>query len=293
MSRKNDWLIGLGIVGGTILLILVLISYISQRQMYDGGGLSSGGEKIAVIELLGPIYDSKRIVRQFQEFGEHRSIKAIVFRIESPGGVVAAAQEIYEAVRRVRDGGKPVVASMGIVAASGGYYVACGADTIMANPGTTTGSIGVIAEFVNFRELLGKVGVRYEVVKSGRFKDVGSPHRDMTPADRQVLQSWVDDAFRQFVDVVVRERGLSRTVVLRLADGRVFTGKQAQEEGLIDLLGDYEDAITLAAELGGIDGKPTVVKERRRRITLFDLLFQQIEGVVRGMGGATLKYSLE
>jgi len=292
VSRKRDWIIGLGVVLGTIILIILLVSYISQKQAYKGVRLSSRGDKIAVIELYGPIYDSRQIVRQFKQFGDHRSVKAIVFRIESPGGGVAAAQEIYEAVKRVRVSGKPVVASMGTVAASGGYYVACGADTIMANPGTTTGSIGVIAEVSNLKGLFDKLGIKFEVIKSGRFKDTGSPHRDLTPADRKILQSWVDDAFGQFIDVVINERGLSRRKVLQLADGRVFTGKQAQEHGLIDLLGDYEDAIRLAAELGGIEGEPTIVKEHRRRITLFDLLFQQIEGVLRGLGGITLRYSL-
>ena len=292
MSKKRDWLIGLGIAVGTILLIILLVSYISQKQAYDGVRLSSRGEKVAVVELLGPIYDSRRIVQEFKQYGKHGSVKAIVFRIDSPGGGVAASQEIYEAVRRVRDGGKPIVVSMGSVAASGGYYVACGADTIMANPGTTTGSIGVMAEFPNVKELLDKVGIRFEIVKSSRFKGTGSPYQDFTAADRRYLQSWVDDAFGQFVDVVVEERELSREKVLKLADGRVFTGKQAHELGLVDLLGDYEEAIRLAAHVGGIKGEPTIVKIRRRRITLFDLLFQQIEGVVRGLSGMTLRYSL-
>ncbi|MFH1942247.1 MAG: signal peptide peptidase SppA [bacterium] len=292
MSKHRDWIIGLGIAGVTIVLILVLVVYVAQKQAYDGVILSSRGDKVAVVELLGPIYDSRRIVRQFQEYGDHSSVKAIVFRIESPGGGVAASQEIYEAVRRVRDEGKPVVVSMGSVAASGGYYVACGADTIMANPGTTTGSIGVIAEFINLKGLLEKLGVEFDVVKSGRFKDTGSPHRSLTPADKQYLQSWVDDAFDQFVEVVARERALSKQEVLRLADGRVFTGKQAYEQGLIDLLGDYDEAIHLAARLGGISGEPTVIKERRRRITLFDLFFQQTEGILRGLSGVTLQYGL-
>lgn len=292
MSKQKDWLIGLFIAVGTIFLIFLLVAYISEKKQYDGVSLSSRGDKVAVVELFGPIYDSRRIVRQFKQYGEHGSVKAIVFRIDSPGGGVAAAQEIYESVRRVRDEGKPVIASMGSVAASGGYYVACGADTIMANPGTTTGSIGVIAEFPNFKDLFGKLGIRYEVIKSGRFKDTGSPHRNLTPADRRYLQSFVDDAFQQFIDVIVQERKLPRKKVLQLADGRVFTGKQAFEQGLIDILGDQEEAIRLAAQLGGIEGTPTIVKERRRRITLFDLLFQQMENLLRGLNGITLKYGL-
>ena len=271
---------------------MIMVSIISVRQADDGINLSSGGDKVAVVELMGPIYDSRSIVRQFKLYGEHESVKAILFRIDSPGGGVAAAQEIYEVVKRIRDEGKPIIASMGSVAASGGYYVACGADTIMANPGTTTGSIGVIAQFPNVSQLMDKIGIKFETIKSGRYKDTGSPYRDVTPLDRRHLQSWVDDAFHQFVDVVALERNMPERYVLRVADGRVFTGKQAQQEGLIDLLGDYQTAIQLAAEMGEIEGEPTIVRERRRRITLFDLLFQQIEGIFRGMGGMTLQYIL-
>jgi len=291
VSKQREWLIGLGVAFGTLFLIIILVTYLSQRQPY-GVRLSSRGEKIAVVELIGPIYTSQRIVRQFQMYGEEKSVKAIVFRIDSPGGGVAASQEIYQAVKKVKEKGKPVIASMGSVAASGGYYVACGADTIMANPATTTGSIGVIAEIPNVSGLLNKVGIRFEVIKSGRFKDTGSPYRSMTAADRRYLQSAIDDFFDQFVNVVVQERKLPRKKVLKLADGRIFTGRQAKKNGLVDLLGDYEDAINLAAKLGGIQGKPKIVKEYRRRITLLDLLFQQTEGILRRLNGATLRYSL-
>ena len=292
MSKRNDWLVGLGIAVITVILILFMAVFSSRNRSTDRIKISAGGDKIAVVELIGPIYDSRRYVRQFKQFGDHKSIRAIVFRIDSPGGGVAASQEIYEAVKRVRDTGKPVVVSMGSVAASGGFYVACGADTIVANPGTTTGSIGVIAEFINLKELYKKIGISFESIKSGRYKDAGSPHKPLTQGDKKYLQSFVDDAFDQFVDVVINERNMSRKKVLQFADGRVFTGKQAKENGLIDLLGDYEFAIQLAAELGGISGKPTIVKERRRNVTLFDLLFQQIEGLLRGINGANLKYGL-
>ncbi len=292
MSRHRDWIIGLSVAGITLLLIFILVAYLSQKQQYDGVTLTSRGDKVAVVELLGPIYDARHIVRQFKEYSKHGSVKAIVFRIESPGGGVAASQEIYETVRRVRDEGKPVIVSMGSVAASGGYYVACGADTIVANPGTTTGSIGVIMELPNIEELLNKVGIHYTIVKSGRYKDSGSPYRDLTSADQKYFQSFVDDAFQQFVGVVAEERGLSSDQVFSLADGRVFTGNQAYEAGLVDVLGDYETAIRIAAEVGGIAGDPVIVKERRRSLTLFDLLFQRIEGMVRGLSGIALKYSI-
>ncbi len=292
MSKQKEWFIGLGVAFGTLFLIIILVTYLSQRQPYNGMRLSSRGEKVAVVELIGPIYTSQRIVRQFKIYGKEKSVKAIVFRIDSPGGGVAASQEIYQAVKKVRAKGKPVIASMGSVAASGGYYVACGADTIMANPATTTGSIGVIAEIPNVTGLLNKIGIKFEVIKSGRFKDTGSPYRNMTAADRRYLQSAIDDFFDQFVNVVVQERKLPRKKVLKLADGRVFTGRQAKENGLVDLLGDYEDAISLAAELGGIQGKPKIVKLYRRRVTLLDLLFQQAEGILRGLSGAMLRYNL-
>ena len=292
-DKRNDWLVGLSIIAVTVFLILVL-SFITSRKgsRSETVTVSSGGPKVAAVELFGPIYSSERIVRQLKILGEQRSIKAIVFRIESPGGTVASAQEIYDAVRRIRDSGKPVVASMGDVAASGGYYVACGADTIMANPGTTTGSIGVIAEFPNIEGLLGKLGVQIDVIKSGNFKDTGSPHRPLSEADKIYLQSWVNDAYDQFVGVVAGERKLPKRKVLELADGRVFTGRQAKREGLVDLLGNYEDAIGLAAKLGGIKGKPTVVKPYSRRATFMDLFFQETDRVFRGINGARLMYKL-
>ena len=292
MTRKKEWLLGGGIAGGSILLIILLVIYISLKGTDKSIRIPSGGKKIAVIELFGPIYNSRRIVNQFKHFGKQKSIKAIVFRIDSGGGGVAASQEIYNAVKKVRDEGKPVVASLGMVAASGGYYVACGADTIMANPGTTTGSIGVKAEFLNMKELLGKIGIRYHVVKRGRFKNIGSPYEELSEDEKRHLQSWIDDAYGQFVNVIVEERGLTRKKVIRLADGRIFTGQQALKNGLIDLLGDYEAAISLAAELGGISGEPDVVKIQYRKITIFDLIFQRIEDVIRGLSGIRLNYKV-
>ncbi len=291
VTKKNEWIVGLLIALGTIVLIFILVSFITQRTDYEGPSPSSRGDKIAVIELFGPIYDSKHIVSQFKLFAENKSIKAILFRIDSPGGSVAASQEIYDAVKRAREK-KPVIASMGTVAASGGYYVACGADTIMAVPGTTTGSIGVIAQFITLERILQKAGVRFETIKSGAYKDTGSPYRDMTPADRFMLQSWVDDAYQQFVEVVSTERAIPLKKIKGLADGRVFTGRQAMAAGLVDILGDYEDAVLLAASMGGIEGTPVVVKERRARTTIFDLFFEQARELLRGLGRVHLTYSM-
>lgn len=292
MTKQQQWLLGLGIAFGTFFLIILMIGYLSGRQTDDTLSLPSSGEKIGIIELVGPIYESHRMVRQFEQMGKQRSIKAIVFRVDSPGGGVAASQEIYEAVKRVRDSGKPVVASFGSVAASGGYYVACGADTIVANPGTTTGSIGVIAEFMNAGDLLKKIGIQFQVIKSGRFKDTGGMHRALTEADKAYLQSWIDDAYDQFMTVVHLERNMTMNQVRLLADGRVFTGRQGLENGLIDVIGDYETAIDIAAGMADIDGKPDLVRIGKRNVTLFDLFFQQVEGVLRGLNGVSLKYSL-
>ena len=291
-QKQKDWMVGSVIFVLMIVLIFIMVGNQSGGQRYDGVKLSIKGDKIAVIELSGPIYSARDIVRQFKKYGEHKSIKAILFRIESPGGGISPSQEIYQAVKRVRDSGKPVVASMGAVAASGGYYVALGADTIMANPGTTTGSIGVILEITNLRELFDKIGIRFDIIKTGRFKDTGSPHRDLTEADRRFLQNYVNDAFDQFMDVVAEERGMKKYKVKQLADGRVFTGRQAEKEGLIDLLGDFEDAIDLTAKLGGIEGEPVLVREYQRRRSVYDLFFEEITRVVHGMQGTRLEYRL-
>ena len=292
MTKQKQWLIGLGIAFGVFFLIIVMVGYLANRQNDDTLSLPSSGEKVGVIELVGPIYESQRMVRQFEQMGKQRSIKAIVFRIDSPGGGVAASQEIYEAVKRVRDSGKPVVASFGSVAASGGYYVACGSDTIVANPGTTTGSIGVIAEFMSASDLMKKIGIQMQVIKSGRFKDTGGMHRELTDADKAYLQSWIDDAYDQFIHVVHAERNMPLPKVRQLADGRVYTGRQALENGLIDIIGDYDAAIQVAAEMAGIEGEPDLVKIGKRNVSLFDLFFQQAEGVLRGLSHVSLKYSL-
>ena len=272
MARKRDWIIGgviLAAIGGFFILFVVLIFSLGSSNDVSIGG--SGG-KIAVIELDGVITSSKKIVRQFIRFNKNDQVKAIVFRINSPGGGVAASQEIYEHVKRVRDGGKPVIASLGSVAASGGYYVALGADSIMANPGTTTGSIGVIAEIPNLRRLMDKIGISFTIIKSGKFKDTGSPYRDISAEEHQYLQQWIDNGYEQFVAAVANERHMDVKSVKKLADGRVYSGEQAFQHGLIDTLGTFQDAIDLAAQVAGISGEPRIIRERQEKLTIFDLL---------------------
>lgn len=293
MAAKKGWTLGLIIFISMILLIFIIIFMMVRISAKGDFDFANVGNKIAIIELKGVITNSRPIVRQFERYRKDKSIKAIIFRIDSPGGGVAASQEIYDAVKKARDSGKIIVASMGSVAASGGYYVACAADTIVANPGTTTGSIGVIAEIANIKKLLEKIGIDFIVIKSGPFKDTGSPYREMTTTERKHLQSWIDDAYAQFTKVVATERGMSLEEVSKVADGRVFTGQQAQENGLIDVLGTYEDAIELAAEMAGMTGEPKLVKQKRKKITILDLLFLDIgEKIDRLQGWPKIKYQM-
>ena len=291
MAKRSDFILGTVIVF-SVLIFLAFVSYLFWMMVGRGGlTLTSAGDRVALVEIVGPINSSEAIVRQLKKYKESDSVPAIVLRINSPGGGVAATQEIYQEVLRVREAGKTVVASMASVAASGGYYVACAADTIMANPGTLSGSIGVILEFPNTEELFQKIGIRFEVVKSGEFKDIGSPVREMTDREQELLQELIDDTYDQFVEVVTEERDLEREEVLRYADGRVFTGRQGVEYGLIDVLGDYEDAIALAAELSGIRGKPKTVREWRRRASIWDVLLDTFgEAVSRSNLMPSLEY---
>ncbi len=224
-----------------------------------------GKERIALIRIEGPILDSRSTVDEVESYGDDPLVKAIVLRIDSPGGGVAPSQEIYRAVTRVRqEKQKTVVTSMGSVAASGGYYIAVASDRILANPGTLTGSIGVIMQLANFEVLMDKIGVKNFVIKSGRYKDLGSPFRPMADDDRQLLQSVMDDTHRQFIEAVAEGRSLDIADVEALADGRVLTGQQAKDAFLVDELGDLKAAITLAAAMSGMEGVPPVVETTRQ-----------------------------
>jgi protease-4 len=229
----------------------------------EPGSPAFGGNRVAVVEVEGLIVDAADVVHALERHAEDPAVRAIVVRIQSPGGVVGPTQEIHDAIARVRNQGKPVVASMGSVAASGGYYLAAAATRIVANPGTLTGSIGVIMQLAEVEGLLRKIGVRVEVIKSGRFKDAASFARPMTPEERSVLQAVLDDMHEQFVAAVAEGRHLPRDRVRALADGRVYSGRMARDLGLVDGLGGLDDAIRIAGELGGISGKPRVIRPRR------------------------------
>ena len=252
-QRRKPLRVILWIVFGGVLVILVNVLW-PDLDLSDE-------DRIALIRVEGVILDSKETVAELKKFGESSTVKAIVLRIDSPGGGVVPSQEIHDAVKRVRNkNNKTVVASMGTVAASGGYYIASATDRIMANPGTLTGSIGVIMELTNLQGLFKKIGVENVVVKSGRYKDIGSPFRKMTPEDRRILQAVMDDVHGQFIEAVAEGRSLDISEVRPLADGRIFTGRQAKDVKLVDELGNLDDAIRLAADMVGIEGEPKVVE---------------------------------
>lgn len=231
-------------------------------RYYEESGKGAG--KVAIVDLNFTILSSESIVRQFKKYGEDKSIKAIILRVNTPGGGVAASQEMYEAIKKTRDAGKPVIVSIGSLGASGGYYAACGGSTIVADPGSLVGSIGVIINIMNYEGLADKIGISQTIFKSGELKDAGNPLRQLNEKDKEYFQSIVMDSYDQFLSVVSSERKMDKEKLKEYADGRVFTGKQAKEIGLIDSLGTFEDAIAIAGRMAGIDGEPTIVKERER-----------------------------
>ncbi|MCC6397613.1 MAG: signal peptide peptidase SppA [Bacteroidetes bacterium] len=267
MSKSTKWFLAiLGVLAAiAIVFTLVMISLVKNAGERTDTVSSGSGEKIALVELKGVITTSEDVVRQLKKYRDQSSVRAILLRIDSPGGGVVASQEMYEEVRKVRESGKPVVVSMGAIAASGGYYVACGASYLVANRGTLTGSIGVISEFLQLQELLGKIGVDFKTIKSGKLKDAGSSSRRMTDEDQRYFQQLIDNVHAQFRHVVQTERELDSLAVVSLADGRVFTGEQAVALGLVDTLGTYEDAVQIAADIAGIEGEPTLIRERKTR----------------------------
>ena len=251
--RRIFWAIVIG--GGALILLNALLPDLDF----------SGQDRVALIRVEGVILDAQATISELKQYSENPLVKAIVLRIDSPGGGVVPSQEIHDAVKRVKNkSNKAVIASMGTVAASGGYYIAAATDRIIANPGTLTGSIGVIMEMANFEGLLKKVGVEGVVIKSGRFKDVGSPLRKMSDEERKLLQSVMDDVHHQFIEAVADGRSLEVSEVEPLADGRIYTGRQAKEARLVDELGDLDDAIHIAADIAGMEGEPKVIEPRKR-----------------------------
>ena len=261
------------------ILILLILGTVLYMSFYKAGlNLGQGSsfslrDKIGVVTVEGMISDSLEICEQLDEFGRDDSIAAVVVRVDSPGGGVAASQEIYDAITELKKT-KKVVVSMGSVAASGGLLVACAGDKIVANPGTITGSISAIMQFANFEELLKKIGMKSSVVKSGEYKDIGSPLREMTSQEKIIIQELVDDIYNQFVDVIVKDRKLPREKVIEIADGRVFSGRKAKELGLVDQLGDLASAAKLAGKLAGREGKYDLVYPSKKRASVVDYFLE-------------------
>lgn len=276
MTRRRD----------RIIALLLLLAVVGTTFVLWGLPKGFGKKKVALVEVRGTISDPGAVVRQLRKYTEDRSVAAIVLRIESPGGSVAASQEIYRAILRARERGKKVVASMGNVAASGGYYIAVAADTIVANPGTITGSIGVIAEFPNVEKLLEKLGLKVEVLKTGQYKDIGSPLRKMEEEEKKLVQEVLEDAYGQFLKAVSEGRGIPEDSLRPYADGRIFTGRQALALGLVDVLGGYQDAVDLAGRMAGIGPNPPTVGGRRKGLLerFLGILEGKMEPIPVGVG---------
>ncbi|NOZ07401.1 MAG: signal peptide peptidase SppA [FCB group bacterium] len=257
--------------------VIVAVLIFIVLPLWNAGDLQlSGGPRLGLIEIDRPIYSSRQIVKDLNYFEDRGDVDGIIIRLETPGGAVAASQEIFQKVRSIARGYKPVVASMGNVAASGGYYIALGADSIVANPGTATGSIGVIMGYPVISDLMAKLGVGYQQIRSGELKDSGSPFREVTAQDTAYFQALINNLFEQFVGDVAQMRKKPVEEIRKLATGQVYSGAQAYSLGLIDRLGTFEDAIYMAGHMTGIPGKPVLVEPPRPKRGLLDILFEDL-----------------
>lgn len=273
------------IFGGLLVALFGFLGVAMEAVRGGGGRAAFGAGNVGVVEIKGPIVESDEAVEELQHFLEDDGIRAVVVRVDSPGGQVGPSQEIHAEIRRLA-GKKVVVVSMGSVAASGGYYLATSATKIVANPGTLTGSIGVITQVANVQELADKIGVEVSTVKSGPAKDAGNPFRPFTGEDRAIFQGLVEDLYGQFVEAVAEGRRLPVEDVRALADGRVYSGQQALERGLVDQLGNFTDAVELAGNLAGIEGKPKLAyPPKSRHFNLRQLLLEGTQEAIRAAAG--------
>lgn len=278
MARRHPILRGIGILSLWILIFFTAIFFYAYLTGGERRAVSLfSGEGVGVLQIGGEIEDSRMILNELKQFRDSNWIKAIVVRIDSPGGAVAPTQEIFEELGKIRTE-KPLVASLGSMATSGGYYIASACDQIVANPGTLTGSIGVIMQLGNVEELMRKLGLRGYNIKSGPHKDIGSPYQPLSTEGRAILQALVDDVHDQFVGAVSEARGMDEGEVRRLADGRVYSGRQAKDLGLVDVLGNLEDAIDLAAKRAGLEERPQVFYSRTERERWWEKIFFSVLG---------------
>jgi protease IV len=275
-TRSRTWL-WIVIGGGAFFLFVLAVFTLVYLTLHAGGeetSLTSFGDKIGVVDLEGVILDPKTVVQPLKKFGDDDSIKAIILHVNSPGGGVAASEEIYREVKRLRDEKKKrIVASIETVGASGAYYVSSATNKIYADNGSIVGSIGVIAEWVNYGDLMRWAKLKPQILKVGEFKDTGDPTREMTPAERAYMQSLIDNMYGQFVQAVADGRHAKKDDIKAIADGRVWTGEEALSLHLIDQVADFQAAVEDTAKSVGIRGEPTLVHPERKRETLFDLLF--------------------
>ena len=282
MTQKpsNLWL-WIVVGGGSFLFFILCLAALASMFTNTGSSrVSRSSNLIASLEIKGTISDSKGFIEDLKEYGNRSNVKSVIIRIDSPGGGVAASQEIYEAIKKFRaESDKKVVVSMASTAASGGYYIACAADTIFANPGTITGSIGVIAQWYDYSDLLRWAKMQSVVIKSGDLKDSGSGFRPMTDEEKVYFQSLIDDMYGQFVSAVSESRDIPEEDVRRLADGRAFTGREAKEKRLVDELGTFQDAVEAAAKMGGISGEPKLLTPVKKRFSALDLLLGNAESI--------------
>ncbi|MDX2433126.1 MAG: signal peptide peptidase SppA [Desulfobacterales bacterium] len=281
--QKHPIILGLFILTGIFFFFIGGISLLISSLISHGPGTDIFAKKdgVGIVELKGLIISPEQVLKHLTEFRHNPNVKSIVLRIDSPGGSVGASQEIYKEVMRTNEV-KPVIASMGSMGASGGYYAALGAESIIANPGTMTGSIGVIIKFPNLEGLFEKIGYRSEVIKSGPLKDVGASNRPMSEKERKLMQDLIDNVYGQFVRDIAIARGMEENTIKELADGRIYTGEQALEVGLIDSLGNFTDAIIIAAEMGGLDiENPQLLYPKvDRAFSLFNLLTNAEQSLV-------------
>ena len=274
MKRSLSPLALVLILSGVFFAFFLIVSGVLFLSKAPGGGAGRsaifGSGTVAVIELNGVILDSKKTLARLEAAEDENSIRAVVLRLNSPGGAVAPSQEIFEAVKKFK---KPLVVSMGSVAASGAFYISCGAKKVFANPGTITGSIGVIMEFLDLGKLYDWAKIHRYALKTGKFKGAGAEYRELTAEEKQLLQTMIEDVLGQFKQAVIAGRKLSPVQVNAIADGRVMSGSQAKALKLVDELGTVQDAINEAGKMAKIEGKPRVVHMDRNKRKIFDYLF--------------------
>jgi protease-4 len=278
---KNRMLIWLLLGGGAFVLLAVTLTALVLTFGGDEGTEFAFSDRIQVIDIEGELVQSRPIIDQLKRYEDSNSVKAILLNIDSPGGGVAVSQEIYTEIKRLREKkDKIVVAYLSSTGASGAYYVSVATNKIVANPGTIVGSIGVIAEWTNYADLMEWAKLKDIVFKTGEFKDTGSPSRALTDNEKKYFQGLIDDMYVQFLEAVASGRKLDLQEVRSMADGRVFTGRNAKERKLIDEIGNFQDAVDVTAKLAGISGKPRLIRLTRQRVTLLDVLTTDLSRLV-------------